>query len=193
MATVLVTGGAGYIGSHTCVALLEAGYEVAVLDNLANSSAAAVDAVAQIAGRHPRLDVADCRDEAAVEKIMAEVSPDAVLHFAGLKSVSDSVADPLWYYRHNVESAAVLLSVMDRCGVGRIVFSSSATVYGPPDKLPVSETAPTRPANPYGWTKLMIEQMVSDVVRTDPRWSASLLRYFNPVGAHPSGLIGEDP
>ena len=193
MATVLVTGGAGYIGSHTCVALLEAGYEVAVLDSLANSSAAAIDAVGEIAGRRPRLDVADCRDEAAVEKIMAEVSPDAVLHFAGLKSVPESVADPLGYYRHNVESAAVLLSVMDRCGVGRIVFSSSATVYGPPDELPVSETAPTRPANPYGWTKLMIEQMITDVVRADPRWSAALLRYFNPVGAHPSGLIGEDP
>lgn len=193
MATVLVTGGAGYIGSHTCVALLEAGYEVAVLDSLANSSEAAVDAVAEITSRRPRLDVADCRDEAAVEKVMTELGPDAVLHFAGLKSVPDSVADPLRYYRHNLESAAALLSVMERCGVRRIVFSSSATVYGSPDELPVSEAANTRPSNPYGWTKLMIEQMIADVVRSDPRWSASLLRYFNPVGAHPSGLIGEDP
>ena len=193
MATVLVTGGAGYIGSHTCVALLAAGYDVAVLDSLDNSSAAAIDAVAEIAGRRPRLDVADCRDEAAVEEVMAEVRPDAVLHFAGLKSVPDSVADPLRYYRHNLESAAVLLSAMARCGVRRIVFSSSATVYGEPDHLPVPETAPTRPANPYGATKLMIEQMIADVVGADPRWSAALLRYFNPVGAHPSGMIGEDP
>lgn len=193
MATVLVTGGAGYIGSHTCVALLEAGYEVAVLDNLANSSAAAVDAVAEIAGRRPCLDVADCRDEAAVEEVMDEVRPDAVLHFAGLKSVPDSVADPLRYYRHNLESTAVLLSVMARCGVHRIVFSSSAMVYGESQELPLAETAATSPTNPYGWTKLMIEQMIADVVRADPRWSAALLRYFNPVGAHPSGLIGEDP
>ena len=193
MATVLVTGGAGYIGSHTCVALLEAGYEVAVLDSLENSSAAAVDAVAGIAGRGLRLDVGDCRDESAVAEVMAEVRPDAVLHFAGLKSVPDSVADPVRYYRHNLESTAVLLAVMQRCGVRRIVFSSSATVYGLPDELPVSETATTRPANPYGWTKLLIEQMIADLVRSDDRWSASLLRYFNPVGAHPSGLIGEDP
>ena len=193
MATVLVTGGAGYIGSHTCVALMEAGWEVAVLDTLENSSSAAVDAVAEIAGRGLRLDVGDCRDESAVEKVMTEASPDAVLHFAGLKSVPDSVADPLRYYRHNLESAAVLLMGMENCGVRRIVFSSSATVYGEPDELPVPETAATRPSNPYGWTKLMIEQMIADVVRSDPRWSASLLRYFNPVGAHPSGMIGEDP
>lgn len=193
MAKVLVTGGAGYIGSHTCVALMEAGWEVAVLDSLENSSRAAVDAVAEVVGRGVRLDVGDCRGESAVERVIAEVGPDAVLHFAGLKSVPDSVADPLRYYRHNLESAAVLLEVMQRCGVRRIVFSSSATVYGPPDELPVSETASTRPANPYGWTKLMIEQMIADVVRSDPRWSASLLRYFNPVGAHPSGIIGEDP
>ncbi|MCY3577102.1 MAG: UDP-glucose 4-epimerase GalE [bacterium] len=193
MATVLVTGGAGYIGSHTCVALMEAGWEVAVLDSLENSSAAAVDAIAEITGRQARFDIADCRDQSAVKKVMTEVSPDAVLHFAGLKSVPDSVADPLRYYRHNLESTAVLLMGMESCGVHRIVFSSSATVYGPPDELPVSETATTRPANPYGWTKLMIEQMIADVVRSDPRWSASLLRYFNPVGAHPSGLIGEDP
>ena len=193
MASVLVTGGAGYIGSHTCVALMEAGWEVAVLDSLENSSSAAVDAVAEITGHRPRLDVGDCRDEAAVEKVISEIRPDAVLHFAGLKSVPESVADPLRYYRHNLESAAALLSVMERCGVRRIVFSSSATVYGPPDVLPVSELAKTRPANPYGWTKLMIEQMIADVVQSDSRWSASLLRYFNPVGAHPSGLIGEDP
>ena len=193
MAMVLVTGGAGYIGSHTCVALLEAGYEVAVLDSLVNSSAAAIDAVGEIAGSRPRLEIADCRDESALEKVMAEVRPDAVLHFAGLKSVPDSVADPLRYYRHNLESAAVLLAVMERSGVRRIVFSSSATVYGLPHELPVPETATTRPANPYGWTKLLIEQIIADVVRADPSWSAALLRYFNPVGAHPSGLIGEDP
>lgn len=193
MASVLVTGGAGYIGSHTCVALLGAGYEVTVLDSLANSSAAAIDAVGDIAGSRPRLDIVDCRDETAVEKVFAEVRPDAVLHFAGLKSVPESVADPLGYYRHNLDSASVLLAVMERHRVRRIVFSSSATVYGDPDELPVPETAITRPANPYGWTKLIIEQMIADVVRADPRWSAALLRYFNPVGAHPSGLIGEDP
>ncbi|MDE0614672.1 MAG: UDP-glucose 4-epimerase GalE [bacterium] len=193
MASVLVTGGAGYIGSHTCVALMEAGWEIAVLDSLENSSSAAVDAVAEITGHRPRLEVADCRDEAAVEKVFTEMRPDAVLHFAGLKSVPDSVADPLRYYRHNLESTAVLMEVMQRGGVRRMVFSSSATVYGPPDELPVSEAATTRPVNPYGWTKLLIEQMIADVVRSDPRWSASLLRYFNPVGAHPSGLIGEDP
>ena len=193
MATVLVTGGAGYIGSHTCVALMEAGWEVAVLDSLENSSSAAVDAIAEITGRQARFDIADCRDDSAVEKAIAEVAPDAVLHFAGLKSVPESVADPLRYYRHNLESTAVLLEVMRRCGVRRIVFSSSATVYGPPDELPVSEAATTRPANPYGWTKLMIEQMIADVVQADSRWSASLLRYFNPVGAHPSGVIGENP
>ncbi len=193
MASVLVTGGAGYIGSHTCVALMEAGWEIAVLDSLENSSSAAVDAVAEITGHRPRLDVADCRDEAAVEKVITEMRPNAVLHFAGLKSVPDSVADPLRYYRHNLESTAVLMEVMQRCGVRRMVFSSSATVYGPPDELPVSEAATTRPVNPYGWTKLLIEQMIADVVRSDSRWTASLLRYFNPVGAHPSGLIGEDP
>ena len=193
MEKVLVTGGAGYIGSHTCVALLEAGYEVTVLDSLANSSAAAIDAVGEVPGRRPRLGVVGCRDESAVEKAISEARPDAVLHFAGLKSVPDSVADPLRYYRHNLESTAVLLMVMERCGVRRIVFSSSATVYGEPDDLPVAETATTRPANPYGWTKLIIEQVIADVVRADPRWSAALLRYFNPVGAHPSGLIGEDP
>jgi len=193
MASVLVTGGAGYIGSHTCVALMEAGWEVAVLDSLENSSSAAVEAVAEITGHRPRLEVADCRDEAAVEKVITEMRPDAVLHFAGLKSVPDSVDDPLRHYRHNLESTAVLMEVMQRGGVRRMVFSSSATVYGPPDELPVSEAATTRPVNPYGWTKLLIEQMIADVVRSDPRWSASLLRYFNPVGAHPSGLIGEDP
>ncbi|MXZ84718.1 MAG: UDP-glucose 4-epimerase GalE [Acidimicrobiia bacterium] len=193
MASVLVTGGAGYIGSHTCVALMEAGWEIAVLDSLENSSSAAVDAVAEITGHRPRLEVADCRDEAALEKLITEMRPDAVLHFAGLKSVPDSVADPLRYYRHNLESTAVLMEVMQRGGIRRMVFSSSATVYGPPDELPVSEAATTRPVNPYGWTKLLIEQMIADVVRSDPRWSASLLRYFNPVGAHPSGLIGEDP
>ncbi len=193
MATVLVTGGAGYIGSHTCVALLDAGHEVAVVDSLANSSSASIDAVAEIAGRRPRFDAVDCRDESALEDVMAEVRPDAVLHFAGLKSVPESVADPLRYYRHNLESAAVLLAVMERCGVRRVVFSSSATVYGEPERLPLRESDSTGPTNPYGWTKLIIEQMISDVVAADGRWSAALLRYFNPVGAHPSGLIGEDP
>ncbi len=193
MATVLVTGGAGYVGSHTCVALLQAGHEVAVVDSLANSSAGAIDAVAGITGCRPRFDAVDCRDEVALEKIIAEVRPDAVFHFAGLKSVPESVKDPLRYYRHNLESAAVLLSVMNRAGAHRIVFSSSATVYGVPDELPVAETASLRPCNPYGWTKLMVERMITDMVEADPRWSAALLRYFNPVGAHPSGLIGEDP
>ena len=194
MATVLVTGGAGYIGSHTCVALLEAGYEVAVLDSLENSSAAAVDAVAEITGRQARFDAADCRDESIVEKVISEVAPDAVLHFAGLKSVPDSVADPLRYYRHNLESTATLLGVMERNGVRRIVFSSSATVYGPPDELPVSETAPTRPANPYGWTKLMIEQMITDVVRADsPLVGVAAPLFQSRWEPIPAGMIGEDP
>ena len=193
MATALVTGGSGYIGSHTCVALMEAGWEVAVLDSLENSSSAAIDGVAAIAGCGLRLDVGDCRDRSAVERAIAEVSPDAVLHFAGLKSVADSVADPVRYYRHNLESTSVLLEAMARHGVRRIVFSSSAAVYGRSEELPVPETAMTRPVSPYGWTKLISEQMIADVVRADPRWSASLLRYFNPGGAHPSGMIGEDP
>ncbi len=193
MATALVTGGAGYVGTHTCVALMEAGWEVAVLDSLENSSSAAIDAVAEVVGRGLRLYVGDCRDNSAVERALTEAGPDAVLHFAGLKSVPDSVADPVRYYRHNLESTSVLLEAMARHGVRRIAFSSSAAVYGLCKELPVSETAATRPANPYGWTKLISEQMISDVVRSDPRWSASLLRYFNPVGAHPSGIIGEDP
>ncbi|WP_420637544.1 UDP-glucose 4-epimerase GalE [Candidatus Poriferisocius sp.] len=193
MTTALVTGGAGYIGTHVGVALMGAGWEVAVVDSLANSSAAAVDAVGDIAGRRPRFHVVDCRDESAMDSVMAEVRPHAVVHLAGLKSVPDSVADPLRYYRHNLESSAVLLTVMQRHGVRRLVFSSSATVYGVPEHVPVAESAVLGPANPYGWTKLVIEQMIADVVRADTRWSATLLRYFNPVGAHPSGLIGEDP
>ncbi len=190
---VLVTGGAGFVGSHTCVALLQAGHKVVVVDSLENSSAKAIAAVAAITSKSLHLEVADCRDTRKLEHIFQEVQPTVVLHFAGLKAVAESVENPLRYYRHNIGAAAVLLDVMQRCSVFRLVFSSSATVYGEPHELPVAEVAPTRPTNPYGTTKLVIEQMIADVVRADSRWSAAVLRYFNPVGAHLSGRIGEDP
>ncbi|MXW42600.1 MAG: UDP-glucose 4-epimerase GalE [Acidimicrobiia bacterium] len=190
---VLVTGGAGFVGSHMCVALLEAGHEVAVIDSLENSSSVALDAVAEITGQRPVLVVGDCRHRSALDQVMSCMRPSVVLHFAGLKSVAESVVDPLRYYRHNFQTTAQLLAAMKRNEVFRIVFSSSATVYGDPEVLPVSETVQTQPANPYGATKLLVEQMIADVVRADSRWSAVLLRYFNPVGAHRSGLIGEDP
>ena len=190
---VLVTGGAGFVGSHTCVALLEAGHEVAVVDSLENSSEAAIDGVARATGCRPHFKVADCRDTKRIEQIFKEVQPAVVLHFAGLKSVAESMADPLRYYQHNIGTTAVLLAVMQRCEVFQIVFSSSAAVYGAPHELPVAEEAPAQPTNPYGTTKLLIEQMIRDITFADPRWSAVVLRYFNPVGAHPSGLMGEDP
>jgi UDP-glucose 4-epimerase len=190
---VLVTGGAGYIGSHSCVELLDAGHRVVVVDNLSNSSPGAIDRVRELAGDAIEFRPADIRDADALDAVFASSAIDAVVHFAGLKAVGESVAKPLHYYDNNVNGTTVLLQSMSRHGVHRIVFSSSATVYGAPDAVPISEHAPLEPINPYGRTKLVIEEMLRDVVATAPSWRAVLLRYFNPVGAHPSGRIGEDP
>jgi UDP-glucose 4-epimerase len=191
--TVLLTGGTGYIGSHTCVELLKAGYDTVVLDNLCNSSRAVPDRIERITGRQPFFIEGDIRDRAALDRIFAEHSIDAVLHFAALKAVAESAARPLDYYDNNVCGSASLFAAMDAHGVRRIVFSSSATVYGIASEMPVSEASPTAPVNPYGHTKRMVEQMLHDLAEADPDWRTICLRYFNPVGAHESGLIGEDP
>ena len=192
--TILVTGGAGYIGSHTAVELLEAGHDVVVADNLCNASEESVARVEQIAGKKVRFYKADVRDAAALESIFAENAIDWVIHFAGLKAVGESVAKPLEYYDNNLGSTLTLLEVMRRCGVKKIVFSSSATVYGTPEKLPLDENCRTGgTTNPYGTSKYMQEQILRDLYVSDPGWTIALLRYFNPVGAHASGLIGEDP
>lgn len=189
----LVTGGAGYIGSHTCVELLGAGHEVTVVDNLSNSSAVSLDRVREIAGRGVRFERADIRDAAALARIFSGGPFDAVVHFAGLKAVGESVAEPLRYFENNVTGTLRLLEAMGRAGLRRLVFSSSATVYGDPASVPIREDFPLSASNPYGRTKLFIEEILRDLHRSDPRWDLSLLRYFNPVGAHESGLIGEDP
>ncbi|MEZ5409982.1 MAG: UDP-glucose 4-epimerase GalE [Acidimicrobiales bacterium] len=191
--TILVTGGAGYIGSHTCVRLLERGFEVVVADDLSNSSAAALDAIAGVTGRRPAFEQVDLTDGDALGGVFSRHAIDAVIHFAGLKAVGESVAQPLRYYRANLLSTLNLLDLMGRHEVFDLVFSSSATVYGDPEVLPIPEGAATGPTNPYGRTKLMIEDICRDVAASDPRWRISLLRYFNPVGAHPSGDLGEDP
>ena len=192
---VLVTGGAGYIGSHTCVALLEAGYRVTVLDNLSNSSPEAVRRVGEITGAPDRiaLEVVDLLDEAGLARILATEPVDSVIHFAGLKAVGESVAQPLRYWHNNVGGTLCLLRAMQASAVGRLVFSSSATVYGVAEEVPVAESAPLGATNPYGRTKLAIEEMLRDLSAADPGLGVALLRYFNPVGAHPSGRIGEDP
>jgi UDP-glucose 4-epimerase len=190
---VLVTGGAGYIGSHTCVELLQAGHEVIVFDNLCNSKSSVLERIGQIAGRQPEFVVGDIRDRAALDRIFAGHSIGAVLHFAGLKAVGESVAQPLQYYDNNVHGSLVLLDAMIRHGVRTLVFSSSATVYGAPAALPIREDFPLGPANPYGRTKVMVEDMLRDLALADPHWRIGLLRYFNPVGAHASGMIGESP
>jgi UDP-glucose 4-epimerase len=193
MTRILVTGGAGYIGSHTVVELLRAGYPVLVLDNLCNSSRAVLERVGRIAGRRPEFVQADIRDRAALEEAFAGFRPDAVVHFAGLKAVGESVARPLHYYQNNVAGSATLFEVMAAAGCRTLVFSSSATVYGDPQELPIREDAPIGATNPYGRSKLFIEEMLRDLHRADPAWRVALLRYFNPIGAHPSGLIGENP
>ena len=193
MATVLVTGGAGYIGSHTMVELLAAGHDVVCVDNLSNSSAEAVRRVAQIAGREPAFHEVDLRDAPALRQVLESYPIDAVIHFAALKAVGESVARPLVYYDNNVHGTLELLAAMQRASVHRIVFSSSATVYGNPDRLPLTEEAPLRPFNPYGHSKAMVEQILRDWCAALPGASAVALRYFNPIGAHPSGTIGEDP
>ena len=191
--TLLVTGGAGYIGSHTCVELLQAGHEVVVVDNLCNSSRAVIGRIGRIAGREVAFHECDVRDATALRGIFREHAIDAVLHFAGLKAVDESVAQPLRYYENNVGGTLALCRAMADSGVRQLVFSSSATVYGDPDTVPVREDHPLRPTNPYGRSKSMVETILHDLFCSDPAWKIALLRYFNPVGAHESGLIGEDP
>ena len=190
---ILVTGGAGYIGTHTCIKLLEAGYKVIVLDNFSNSSPEALRRVEEISGKSLAYIAGDINDAALLNEIFDAHTIDAVIHFAGLKAVGESVAQPMRYYRNNVSGTVVLCEAMQRAGVKNIVFSSSATVYGDPASLPIREDFPTSATNPYGRSKLMIEEMLGDLHVADPSWNIALLRYFNPVGAHPSGLIGEDP
>ena len=193
MDTVLVTGGAGYIGSHTVLLLLEAGRRVLVLDNLSNSSREGLERVAAITGKSAEFVEGDIRDAALLDRLFQEHAIGSVIHFAGLKAVGESVAQPLRYYDCNVTGSLRLLEAMDRAGVRNLVFSSSATVYGDPASVPIREDFPLSATNPYGATKLHIEDMLRDLHRADPRWSVALLRYFNPVGAHESGRIGEDP
>ena len=187
----LITGGLGYIGSHTCVELLTAGHDVVVIDNLSNTKITVLDRIEQITGRRPAFIQADIRDRAAVEAALEGCT--AVVHFAGLKAVGESVEKPLLYYSNNVEGSLVLFAAMVARGVKRIVFSSSATVYGDPKEVPIREDAALSVTNPYGRSKLIIEDMLRDIAAADPTWQVALLRYFNPVGAHRSGLIGEDP
>lgn len=191
---ILVTGGAGYIGSHTLVEFISAGFDVLVLDNLCNSSRASLRRVEQIVGCAVHFVEGDIRDATLLRRIFSEHDVSAVVHFAGLKAVAESVSQPLRYYDNNMRGSQVLLQAMTDAGVFKIVFSSSATVYGDPSEIPISEACPIgRPCNPYGRTKLMVEDMLRDLAISDPRWRVAILRYFNPVGAHESGLIGEDP
>jgi UDP-glucose 4-epimerase len=190
---IFVTGGAGYIGSHTCVELLVAGYEVTVFDNFSNSHPESLARVERITGKKLRLVQGDIRDRAALVAALHESEASAVIHFAGLKAVGESVTQPLAYYDNNVVGTLRLLEVMRECGVKTLVFSSSATVYGDPIRLPLTEDHPLSATNPYGQTKLMIEEMLRDLHRSDTSWKLGILRYFNPAGAHASGLIGEDP
>ncbi len=191
--TILVTGGAGYIGSHTCVELLEAGYDVVVADNLVNASPKALDAVTAITGKKPRFYQIDVADEAALRGVFQKENINAVIHFAALKAVGESVSKPIAYYENNLRCTLNLCKVMDAFDVRKFVFSSSATVYGAPATVPITEDFPLSATNPYGYTKLMGEQILLDIAHSDPRWSVVILRYFNPIGAHKSGLIGEDP
>ncbi len=190
---ILVTGGAGYIGSHTCVELLEAGHDVVVIDNLCNSSRVSLDRVALLTGRTVSFVEGDIRDPAALMPILERGDIDAVIHFAGLKAVGESVEIPLTYYQNNITGTLALLEAMAETGVKRLVFSSSATVYGDPHALPITEDFPLSASNPYGRSKLIIEEMLRDIQLADPAWNIAILRYFNPVGAHESGQIGEDP
>ena len=193
MGKILVTGGAGFIGSHTCVEFLEAGKEVVVLDNLSNAKEESIRRIEQITGKSVTFYKADMRDETAVRRIFSEQQIDAVVHFAGLKAVGESVAKPLAYYENNLNGTFVLLKVMKEFGCKVIVFSSSATVYGMHNPVPYVEDMPTSATNPYGYTKVMIEQILHDICTAEPDFSVVALRYFNPIGAHKSGLIGEDP
>lgn len=190
---ILVTGGAGYIGTHTCVELLDAGHDVVVLDNLSNAKPEALRRVAEITGKSLEFVEADLLDSAAVQAVFAAHAIDAVIHFAGMKAVGESVTIPLRYYHNNLTGTFHLLEAMAAAGCKKLVFSSSATVYGLAETVPLKETTSLGATNPYGRTKLMLEQILQDVAASDPSWSVVLLRYFNPVGAHESGRIGEDP
>jgi UDP-glucose 4-epimerase len=191
--SILVTGGAGYIGSITCVQLIAAGHRPVIVDNLANAKVAVLDRIERVAGARPAFAQGDIRDRALLVRTLRDEKIDAVIHFAGLKAVGESVAQPLAYYDNNVHGTLVLLEAMCEAGVHTMVFSSSATVYGETQRMPLSEDTPTSATSPYGRTKLMIELILADMAVSDPAWSMTALRYFNPVGAHPSGLIGEDP
>ena len=193
MMRILVTGGAGYIGSHACIELLNAGYEVVVLDNLSNSKEESLRRVQEITGKTLEFHLADLLDKPAIDRIFDRAQIDAVIHFAGLKAVGESVSIPLRYYHNNITGTLNLCDVMSAHGVKNLVFSSSATVYGDPHTVPITEDFPTTATNPYGWTKWMIEQILRDAYRADNTWNIALLRYFNPIGAHASGRIGEDP
>lgn len=190
---ILVTGGAGYIGSHTCIELLLSGEEIIIVDNFSNSKPRVLELISEISGKDFGFCKADISDEAAIEKLFSENDIDSVIHFAGLKAVGESVAKPIEYYRNNISGTLVLCDVMRRHGCKKIVFSSSATVYGTPASVPITEDFPLSTTNPYGSTKLMIEMILQDICKSDPEWSVALLRYFNPIGAHKSGKIGEDP
>ena len=191
---ILVTGGTGYIGSHTTIALLEAGFDVVVLDNLCNSSVESLNRIERICGKRPKFYQADIRDRKALDQIFAEYQFNSVLHFAGLKAVGESVQKPLDYYENNISGSITLFQAMAQANVFNLVFSSSATVYGAPTEMPIREDFPTAaPTSPYGSTKLTIEVILKDLAKSDQQWSIALLRYFNPVGAHQSGLIGEAP
>ncbi len=190
---ILVTGGAGYIGSHTCVKLIEQGYEVAIYDDLSNSKPETVDRIERITGKRPLFFKADILDRASLDDAFDRFKPDAVIHFAGKKAVGESVAKPLMYYHNNITGTLQLLYAMRDHGCKKIVFSSSATVYGTPETVPVSEDFPLSYTNPYGGTKLMIEYILKDLFVSDSEWSIVILRYFNPIGAHESGLLGDDP
>ena len=190
---ILVTGGAGYIGTHTCVELLNAGYEIIVVDNFSNSKPEALKRVREIAGKDFTFYQADILDKEMLDSIFNENQIDAVIHFAGLKAVGESVALPLWYYHNNITGTLVLCEVMKKHGVKKMVFSSSATVYGMAEQVPISENFALGATNPYGRTKQIIEEILRDLYVSDHEWSISLLRYFNPIGAHKSGRIGEDP
>jgi UDP-glucose 4-epimerase len=190
---ILVTGGLGYIGSHTVVELMTAGHEVLIVDNLANSKLSVLDRIARIAGRMPGFVQLDVRDRSGMARLFAAQDFVAVIHFAGLKAVGESVAKPLMYYDTNVAGSLVLFETMAQAGVKNLVFSSSATVYGDPHAVPIHEDFPLSATNPYGRSKLIIEEILRDLAKSDPDWRIALLRYFNPVGAHASGTIGEDP
>lgn len=190
---VLVTGGCGYIGSHTCVRLIEEGHTPVIVDNLCNSKKAVLQRIAAICGAEPRLYEGDIRDGAFLNDVFSKEKIDSVIHFAGLKAVGESVRIPLAYYDNNVSGTLRLIEAMNKANVRNLVFSSSATVYGDPSSVPIREDFPTTATNPYGWTKLMVEQILKDLAHAEAEWSVTLLRYFNPVGGHPSGTMGEDP